>query len=173
MSEEIDTAIYIGRFQPFHNGHYNAVRAIWKKHERVIVCIGSAQESYTSKNPWSASERYEMIERALKQCSLAREVIITILDDIHVNALWVSHVVSHNPVFQTVYTNNRLTATLFKLAKFKVRNVPVEGSMVESATKIRSYMEMGMDWKEYVPEAVSDYLYDNKLWYRVGSETTE
>ncbi|MEM3715338.1 MAG: adenylyltransferase/cytidyltransferase family protein, partial [Nitrososphaeria archaeon] len=55
-------AVYIGRFQPFHNGHYAALKWILEKEKSpIILCIGSAQYSHTVENPFTAGERIEMI----------------------------------------------------------------------------------------------------------------
>ncbi len=52
------TALLIGRFQPFHNGHLEVVKTISKKCDRMIIGIGSAQLSHTFENPFTAGERH-------------------------------------------------------------------------------------------------------------------
>ena len=47
--------LFIGRFQPFHKGHESIVRKMLEECEKVIIAIGSAQESGTVANPF----RYE------------------------------------------------------------------------------------------------------------------
>lgn len=54
-------AVFIGRFQPFHNGHKRAIDAALKIAEKVIIVIGSADQPRTPKNPWTATERAAMI----------------------------------------------------------------------------------------------------------------
>ena len=58
-------AIFIGRFQPFHNGHLETVRWILKEHKEILIVIGSIQESLTKKNPFTFKERKKMIEDVL------------------------------------------------------------------------------------------------------------
>ncbi len=53
--------LYIGRFQPFHNGHASVVEKMLEKCEKVLIAIGSAQEKGTMKNPFPAWERAAMI----------------------------------------------------------------------------------------------------------------
>ncbi|HDJ89497.1 MAG TPA: nicotinamide-nucleotide adenylyltransferase, partial [Thermoprotei archaeon] len=55
--------LFIGRFQPFHLGHFYALKWILSKVDEVIIGIGSAQVSYTIKNPFTLGERIEMIWR--------------------------------------------------------------------------------------------------------------
>ena len=42
-----ETGLYVGRFQPFHLGHLEAIKHILKKVDTVIIAIGSAQYSHT------------------------------------------------------------------------------------------------------------------------------
>lgn len=169
------TALYIGRFQPFHNGHFHAVKHISTCYERVIVAIGSAQDSYSEKNPWSAGERYEMISRTIQKAGITNCLIIPI-DDINRNYMWTSHVISKCPEFQTVFSNNKLTCTLFEKIGYKVLHIPRKsaslsgrgGSFVESGTQIRKLMQMGMKWWQYVPKEVYDYMRERNLDRRLG-----
>lgn len=53
--------VYIGRFQPFHNGHQAILYAALQKYDHVLVLIGSTDQPRTIKNPWSYQERADMI----------------------------------------------------------------------------------------------------------------
>jgi nicotinamide-nucleotide adenylyltransferase len=44
--------LFIGRFQPFHNGHYMAIKDILKIEDEVIICVAASQISYTISNPF-------------------------------------------------------------------------------------------------------------------------
>jgi bifunctional NMN adenylyltransferase/nudix hydrolase len=54
-------AVVIGRFQIFHNGHRGLVDHALELAERVLIIIGSANESRTKRNPFTADERHQMI----------------------------------------------------------------------------------------------------------------
>lgn len=58
---KFDYLIFIGRFQPFHVGHVDVVKAALKLAERVIIVMGSADQPRTPKNPFTAGERSAMI----------------------------------------------------------------------------------------------------------------
>ena len=65
MSElRADAAVVIGRFQPFHNGHFRLVHRALEVGERCIIILGSSQESRTARNPFTVDERRAMIEAA-------------------------------------------------------------------------------------------------------------
>lgn len=63
--------VYIGRFQPFHNGHYKCIEAALDAAEHVLVLAGSDQASRSIKNPWTTKERRQMIAGSFKSACLA------------------------------------------------------------------------------------------------------
>lgn len=77
MKEKI--GLYVGRFQPFHNGHKSVVEEALKHCDRLIIAVGSSQESRTKKNPFTFEERRELIWRSLK--GLNERVLIIPLPD--------------------------------------------------------------------------------------------
>lgn len=60
--------VYIGRFQPFHNGHLDVLHQIIdkmdKEHDRITLVLGSTG-SCSPRNPLDSSTRYEMIQNIL------------------------------------------------------------------------------------------------------------
>ena len=60
-------ALFIGRFQPFHKGHLEAVKMILKENDEIIIAVGSAQYSHKLENPFTAGERITMIRKALEE----------------------------------------------------------------------------------------------------------
>ena len=57
-------ALYIGRFQPFHNVHLKILQKFTKKYDEIIIGIGSAQYSNTLDNPFTLEERKLMIRKS-------------------------------------------------------------------------------------------------------------
>lgn len=57
--------LFIGRFQPFHNGHLYSLRKAFESAERVIIGIGSSQVSGTETNPWSYTIRRDIVEAVI------------------------------------------------------------------------------------------------------------
>lgn len=60
-SKKYNTAVFIGRFQPFHKAHLRIVEHALSLAEKVIISIGSARKPSTTKNPWTIEERKEFI----------------------------------------------------------------------------------------------------------------
>ncbi|MGA8303429.1 MAG: nicotinamide-nucleotide adenylyltransferase [Thermoplasmata archaeon] len=151
--------VLIGRFQPLHRGHLAVVREIRsaRPDDELILGIGSAQESYTWKNPFTSGERAEMIARALREAEIDRVVAVP-LPDIQRHSLWVRYVESLLPPFERVYTNNPLTRLLFEQARYPVESPSlVERSKFEGAT-VRDHLARDEGWRPLVPPAVVEYL---------------
>ena len=152
-------ALLIGRFQPFHRGHLEALQRIAGEFDRVVVGIGSAQESHTLKNPFTAGERYLMMEAALDEAGVANVRLVPI-PDMNRNAVWVSHVRSLVPPFDVFFTNNSLPRRLFEEAGFAVHSIPFVTRDRLEGTTIRRLMLTGGAWEELVPPATARVIRD-------------
>ncbi|MEM1551000.1 MAG: nicotinamide-nucleotide adenylyltransferase [Candidatus Bathyarchaeia archaeon] len=156
-------ALYVGRFQPFHLGHLEAIKYILSRSRELIIVIGSAQESHTLKNPFTAGERVYMIRLALNEAGVdpGKYYIIPVID-LDVHSLWVTHVCSHVPKFDIVYSNEPLTRRLFIESCFRVESIPFFKREVCSATEIRRRMLSGSNWEELLPKSVAAYIREIK-----------
>jgi len=50
---QIDVAVLIGRFQPFHNGHATLLQLALETAEEVVVILGSSFHARSTKNPFT------------------------------------------------------------------------------------------------------------------------
>ncbi len=150
--------LYIGRFQPYHLGHQAVLEKIAREMDEIVIVIGSAQESHTLENPFTAGERMEMIYAALGQGDLRNKCFVVPLKDINRNAVWVSHLKSMVPRFDVVFSNNSLVVQLFSEARVEVRNPPMYQRDAYSGTAIRRLMREGGDWSALVPEPVATLI---------------
>lgn len=144
--------LYLGRFQPYHLGHHQVLSQIAQEVDEIIICIGSAQKSHELENPFTAGERMLMISNALEEFDIKHYVIP--IEDIQRNSLWVSHVKSMVPPFETAYTNNPLVIELFREAGIEVRQSPLFKRDSYSGTEIRRKMLSDDNWEHFVPEKV-------------------
>jgi nicotinamide-nucleotide adenylyltransferase len=106
--------VYIGRFQPYHDGHHAMVERIAEEVDELVLAIGSADQSHTTRNPFTAGERIEMITKSLVDLDLVTYAVP--IEDLNRNAVWVSHVQSMSPTFDVAYSNNPLVIRLFREA---------------------------------------------------------
>jgi len=159
QNPKVSRALYVGRFQPFHLGHLEAVRYVLKNAPEIIIVIGSAQHSHTLENPFTAGERAIMIRLALDEASIdpSQHFIIPVTDlDIH--GIWVSHVRTYVPSFDVVYSNEPLTRRLFTESGFKVISIPFFKRKICQATEIRRRMIRDENWTELLPKSVVKFI---------------
>ncbi len=145
-------ALFVGRFQPLHLGHIKAILEISKKYE-VIVVVGSAQESYMVKNPFTAGERTEMLINDKNFNGLNLNVIP--VADINNHAIWVKYIISLLPKFDVVYTRNPLTKILFEKDGFNVTAQEIytnEYGKIYSGTDVRNEISSKNEdvWKKMI-----------------------
>lgn len=155
--------LFIGRFNPPHYGHLTALKTILEENnlDEVIIGIGSAQESFTITNPFSAGERFEMIELGIEEMKLnSRNIIIIPIPDINNNNQWVDYIRSFLPNFHIVYSNNPLVKLLIeKNQNLEVRSIKLNNRKEFSSTNIRSkIINEDKLWKEFIPNSIADYL---------------
>lgn len=60
-----DTLVYIGRFQPLHQGHLTLIRRALEQADELVLVLGSAFRPRSARNPFSIVERQTLIAAAL------------------------------------------------------------------------------------------------------------
>lgn len=164
--------LLVGRYQPFHRGHLEVLIEALDKCDELIVGIGSAQESHTLENPFTAGERIEMIRRCLGRDKLAKTIMIPI-PDVNRFAIWVSHVESLVPPFDVVFTNNPLTKSLFEEKGYRVYPMKIYDRSRFAGTVIRERMLNGDKWTDLVPKQIVGYLKELNGSARIKAATSK
>jgi nicotinamide-nucleotide adenylyltransferase len=147
----------IGRFQPLHNGHMEVIRKCAAESEKLTIGIGSAQYSHECDNPFTAGERYLMIDEVMKDEGIANYCIVPI-EDLNRYSLWVAQVESLSPPFSRVYSNNPLTRRLFSEAGYELRDSPLYNREIYSGTAVRKKMTEGEGWRPLVPGKAAEVI---------------
>lgn len=62
MKENLEKCLFIGKFQPFHKGHYRVVELLKNSFKDVIIAIGSVQNNF----PFTLEEKKQMIYKNTK-----------------------------------------------------------------------------------------------------------
>ena len=150
-------ALFIGRFQPFHNGHLEVIKNISKQYSEIIIGIGSSQYIDTLENPFSSDERKQMIKGSLNKIGINNYKII-IIPDINNPPKWVDHVLSIYSDFDVIITNNSLTKTLFSEKGYTVNKTPYYNKEEFSGKEIRKRIINNKPWENLVPLEVKNVI---------------
>jgi nicotinamide-nucleotide adenylyltransferase len=151
--------LFVGRFQPFHLGHLNAIKDILKEVEELVIVIGGAQYSHNINNPFTAGERLIMVRKALEEAGMDySRVWVVPVPDVHLHMMWVSAVEGYTPPFDVVYSNEPLTRRLFIEAGYKVKAIRFHERKLYSSTEIRGRMLRGENWEKLVPKNVAVFI---------------
>jgi nicotinamide-nucleotide adenylyltransferase len=145
-------ALFIGRFQPFHNGHLHALQGILNDGHEVIMALGSTQESHTLMNPLTVKERKEIIKSVWPEVGEIYEV-----PDINSDEAWVNHVEEIVPEFGPIYSGSEYVQKLFR-EHGGHEVIPVDFLDGVSATMVRDLVIKGKGYEEFLPKATYEYL---------------
>jgi bifunctional NMN adenylyltransferase/nudix hydrolase len=84
--------IFIGRFQPAHEGHIHAIGIAASQVDTLIVLVGSANQCRSIKNPFTFYERKAMLDIKLRAASVKNVEILPLNDHKYNNEQWISDV---------------------------------------------------------------------------------
>lgn len=147
-------AVFIGRFQPFHNGHLMVVKKMSRKYWLTIV-IGSTNKK-SGENPFSSRLRQRMIRAVLTEIGIKGVSIIPMLD-IRDDQRWAKKFIRLTKNPDIVITGNPWVIRCLKNSGVRFLKIKEKDRKI-SATKIRAAMRAGKPWKQMVPLAVVKYL---------------
>lgn len=149
--------LMIGRFQPFHNGHLKLAHQILNECNELIIAVGSSQFNFTFSNPFTAGERIYFIHNSLveSKIDLCKVYILPILN-LENNAIWIQHLKSMLPRFDSIYSGNKFVQELLAYATETFRiHYPVFHNKSEcNGTNIRMNIVMNKRWRNLVPNSV-------------------
>lgn len=154
--QALKIALFIGRFQPFHQGHLEVIKRISGQYSLIKIVIGSSQESHTKKNPFSTAERRAMIELTLEKHNISNYQIHEV-PDINDNNKWVAHTLKYTGKIDVVVTGNELVKKLFEKEKYGIAwiNERYFGIVAE---EIRKRIHEHSDWKQFVDPIVYELI---------------
>ena len=148
-------ALFIGRFQPFHNAHLLDVKRILKGADEIIIAVGSSQEKNTLENPFSYNERKQMIQNVLKKDKIKNFKIYPV-PDLYNDKKWIEYIKKNLPKADFFYSGNEWTLKCFKKFDSKVKKIKLIKGI--NSTIIRDKIIKGEDWKNLVPKEVAEYI---------------
>ena len=167
MKTKKRVAVYIGRFQPVHNGHVEVIEHCKRNYDQTLVLIGSCNKRRSVKNPF----HWKMIIEWLKEAGADNIGLLS--DYIYDDALWVEQVKS---VVEDFYSKEEYEFTIVghdkDASSFYLKLFPEYHSELLpplaygiSATEIREAFfsdDLSSVYK-HLPYYVGNAIYDFKL----------
>ena len=139
--------LLIGRFQPFHLGHLEALRFALSKVDKLWVGLGSSNKPTQKNNPFSANERKKMILSSIDE-SIKKKIEIFFIPDFEDHKKWVEHIDTIVPKFDIVFTNDDMTKYLYSKRQIEVIAIPFTNRDILSGTNIRDLILSDQPWEE-------------------------
>ena len=152
--------LLIGRFQPFHLGHLEALRFALSKVDKLWVGLGSSNKPSEKNNPFSAEQRKEMILSSIDN-SMKERITIYFIPDLDNHIKWIEKIDTIVPEFDIVFSNDELTKHLYSKRTVQVIPIPFLKRDELSGTNIRDLIISDQKWEHLVPEGTKNFLINN------------
>jgi nicotinamide-nucleotide adenylyltransferase len=124
--------------------------------DELVLGVGSAGDSHTQRNPFTAGERVMMVSKSVADFDITTYAVP--IEDLDRNSVWVSHVRSMSPTFEIAYSNNPLVIRLFEEAGVEVQQSPMFNREVLEGAEVRDRMAAGGNWRSLVPGPVESVI---------------
>ena len=149
--------LLIGRFQPFHLGHLEALQFALSKVDKLWVGLGSSDSPIQKNNPFTAMERKEMILSSIDDL-MKDKISIYFIPDLDNHIKWIEKIDTIVPKFDIVFSNDDLTNQLYSKRNVQVISIPFLKRDVLSGTNIRKLIISDQKWDDLIPKGTKDFL---------------
>lgn len=147
-------ALFVGRFQPFHNGHLKVIKKISEKYSDITVVIaGPAKRDV--RDPFTFQEREKMVRKVLKFKGTNFRVFK--VHNVNDNKKWCKKI-NRLGKFDVAFSRNPLTIKCLKMAGIKIRKHEFYERYKNCGREIRKRILRGKKWESLVPKEVYEYL---------------
>lgn len=152
------TALFIGRFQPFHIGHLLVIEGMTKVSGKIIIALITPNSIGSQESPYTAQERKEMMQRALQAKDLIPMFDINFIEvpaQKGDGAAWADEVLEIVGPVDKLWSGNEETKQCFE-GKVEIQNIKEVPGL--TGEKIRALIKQGGDWQEKVPAEVFSFI---------------
>jgi len=149
--------LLIGRFQPFHLGHLEALQFALSKVDKLWVGLGSSNKPVQKNNPFSAEERKQMILSSIDN-TMKEKISIYFIPDLDNHVKWIEKIDTIVPKFDIIFSNDELTKHLYSKRSVQVIAIPFLNRNVLSGTNIRDLIISDQKWDNLVPQGTRNFL---------------
>ena len=157
-----DSGLLCGRFQTFHIGHESLIETGLRLCDRLVILVGSAQESNTERNPYNVSTRIEMLKTVYGSSNkkIIIEPLVDLTNENDITPQWGKYVLNavDNILYKVpelmIYGNDESRSRWFDLNDIKdcTEIIVPRTRLPITATNLRELMMMDRrkEWMKYV-----------------------
>ena len=149
--------LLIGRFQPFHLGHLEALRFALSKVDKLWVGLGSSNKPVEKNNPFTAQQRKEMVLSSIDD-SMKEKISIYFVPDVDNHIKWIEKIDTIVPKFDIIFSNDDLTKHLYSKRNIQILGIPFLNRESLSGTNIRDLIVNDQRWEDFVPDGTRNFL---------------
>ena len=149
--------LLIGRFQPFHLGHLEALQFALSKVDKLYVGLGSSNKPVEKNNPFTAEQRKEMILSSIDD-SMKEKISIYFIPDVDNHIRWIEKIDTIVPKFDIIFSNDDLTKHLYSKRNIQVLSIPFLNRESLSGTNIRDLIVRDQKWDNLIPTGTKNFL---------------
>ena len=139
--------LLIGRFQPFHLGHLEALQFALSKVDKLWIGLGSSNKPVEKNNPFTAEQRKEMILSSIDD-SMKEKISIYFIPDFDNHIKWMEKIDTIVPKFDIIFSNDDLTKHLYSKRDIQVLTIPFLNRESLSGTNIRDLIIHDQKWDD-------------------------
>ncbi len=143
--------LLIGRFQPFHLGHLEALQFALSKVDKLWLGLGSSNKPIEKTNTFSVEERKQMIMSSIDD-SIKNKISIYSIPDLDNHVKWIENIDTIVPDYQIVFSNDPMTEHLYSKRNVNVMTIPFFKRDQLSGTRLRDLIKSDQKWDDLVPE---------------------
>ena len=143
--------LLIGRFQPFHLGHLEALQFALSKVDKLWLGLGSSNKPMEKTNPFTVEERQQMILSSIDD-SIKNKISIYSIPDLDNHVKWIENIDTIVPDYQIVFSNDPMTEHLYSKRNVNVMTIPFFKRDQLSGTRLRDLIKSDQKWDDLVPE---------------------
>lgn len=149
------TAGFLGRFQPFHEGHKNVVEEYRDKFDVFKIIVGSADKEREEENPLTFEERKEIIHECFPDIE-----VLPLKDEEKTeegNREWVEKIEGLD--IDTVISQNELVQRLVsEHTALELVAQDLYDPEIYSGTEVRRRIKSGEEWRYLVPKCAKEKI---------------
>lgn len=153
MTQQYQTALIVGRFQPFHNGHLYLLRTALQIADQIVIAVGSSNSTDQDNNPLSFSARRALLEKVVAHEGWQTKVKkIVASPDFPSDEVWLRTLLENVGEFEVAVGNNDWTNGVLSQAGYDIVEIPLLKREEFQGTYIRQRIRANESWQERVPE---------------------